>query len=154
MRNVWTKRIYSPDIGLTLETTGETQVFLHLKLVFCKDRLRIYSNNFNSEFVYGKVETQTQLRIGPFFTAELSRPQLQQYVTSRVTTFIQLWEQGVAGIDRSFRELFVELLRLQIPPKEILRCFRKFRGLKSHQVIDRNVRQYARHIYSVMQKQS
>ena len=58
------------------------------------------------------------------------------YVQTRIATMVQLYHQGVYGLDQTFIELISELVQLGTPVKVISRILRSFTGLRSHQIID------------------
>ena len=128
--------MYPKDIDLEIETSGLEQVFLNLKLVLENNKLKIYMYNQNFEYALGRSSEQAVLRIGPYLGTPWAQTAVRLYVQTRIATMVQLYHQGVYGLDQTFIELISELVQLGTPVKVIDRILRSFTGLRSHQIID------------------
>ena len=141
--------MYPKDLCLEVETTGLEQVFLNLTLKIVGNKLRIYMYNQNYEYTLDHTQEQAVLRVGPYFPMQWSRQAIRLYLQTRIATLLQLYHQGVNGLDRAFTELLVELIRLQVPTRVIYKILKQYSGLRSHQVIDsarRRLQNIAAHI--------
>ena len=141
--------MYPRDIGLEVETSGLEQVFLNLKLKISDDKLKIYMYNQNFEYALGQAEEQAVLRIGPYLGTPWAQKAVRLYMQTRIATMVQLYHQGVYGLDQAFTEMLSELVQLGTPIPIIEKILRTFKGLRSHQLVDtarRKLRKIKAHI--------
>ena len=94
----------------------------------------MYNQNF--EYALGKSTEQAVLRIGPYLGTHWAYTAVRLYVQTRIATMVQLYHQGVHGLDQTFIELISELVQLGTPVKIIKKILRRYTGLRSHQIID------------------
>ena len=128
--------MYPKDLCLEVETTGLEQVFLNLTLKIVGNKLRTYMHNQNYQYTLDHTQEQAVLRVGPYFPMKWSRQAIRLYLQTRIATLLQLYHQGVHGLDRAFTELLIELIRLQVPTRVIYTILKQYSGLRSHQLID------------------
>ena len=108
-----------------------------MKLNFSSHILKIFHHNHNVEFARGHDSEQKILRIGPYFSDSLSYRPTHQYIQSRVSISYNCGSKASRVLTSLFNELIFELIRLNTPPIAIIRSLRSFRGVRSHQLIDR-----------------
>ena len=80
---------------------------------------QVPANARKFEYALGQAAEQAVLRIGPYLGTPWAQTAVRLYVQTRVATMVQLYHQGVHGLDKAFVELINELVQLGTPIKII-----------------------------------